>query len=395
MTKNKKNIFNDHDCLSMDRMMDYVHDRLSPKERNSIERHLQGCGFCEEAMEGFLLMEGKEDKAELIVAEINHEIGGKAEDGKIRWMMAASFAVAILAGGLLYLNSELNKGIEGSGVSSLKDTAQMSLEISSEESKDEADSLWEILVNNAEIKKEDKISLGNNNAPKDIVRAPEVHSDAYMIKEEESRLEKKAAGKAFEVQPETSGKDSIPVNGNVISNLTPVTESSKAVINKKNEVKADDKKLDYLSSSKNKTKMKKAVSNESKSMLSEGEKAEMMTDDVEDLPKVKDGISSYHKKNYQEAVLLLEEDLKAKPDSADALYYNGMSHFELKNFDRAILNFEKIQKSSRYYEDAQQMRAKAYLAKGDKVKAKSVLQEIINTGGKHKAWAEQEMKKMM
>ncbi len=56
-------------CLSLDVMMDYLHDRLSNKERNHVERHTLHCEFCSEAMEGLTI--GKEDSIKDIIASIN------------------------------------------------------------------------------------------------------------------------------------------------------------------------------------------------------------------------------------------------------------------------------------------------------------------------------------
>jgi tetratricopeptide (TPR) repeat protein len=56
-------------CLSLDVMMDYLHDRLSNKERNHVERHTLHCEFCSEAMEGLAM--GKEDTIKDIIASIN------------------------------------------------------------------------------------------------------------------------------------------------------------------------------------------------------------------------------------------------------------------------------------------------------------------------------------
>lgn len=60
-------------CLPLEVMMDYLHDRLSNKERNLVERHALHCEFCSDAMEGLAI--GKEDPIKDIIAsidEVNH-----------------------------------------------------------------------------------------------------------------------------------------------------------------------------------------------------------------------------------------------------------------------------------------------------------------------------------
>ncbi|GAL87279.1 hypothetical protein MYP_4509 [Sporocytophaga myxococcoides] len=56
-------------CLPLEVMMDYLHDRLSNKERNHVERHTLHCEFCSEAMEGLAM--SKEDPIKDIIASIN------------------------------------------------------------------------------------------------------------------------------------------------------------------------------------------------------------------------------------------------------------------------------------------------------------------------------------
>lgn len=402
MSKHKENIFKISGCLSMEQMMDYVHNRLSMKGRNKVERHLQECGLCEEAMEGFYLLKGKERETRAILSDIDKSLTAKVTDAKIRWMAAASLAVAVLAGGIMYLNTQLNPDTTRSEVSVVsQDTIRENApkEISGNLSRKDSFSM-----NKKEELSDEKISFNTTKEEKDISRQYEVTSDAFLAPSEINEEKEEKVIPAEKPSENTFGAGNAMKDTFLEPNASfDLSEESKEMDREEVVIAAKKAETKYNYNDSDKKKLKKRTSvphyrstpdEKSKS------KSEMFYGDFDDSNSKKDvktepdGINSYKNKDYKEAIVVLEEVLKFNPDSTDALYYNGLSHFELKNYNKALSNFEKILKGNKYYEDAVQMKAKIYIVKGEKEKAKQILQQIIDEGGKHKVWAEEEMKKL-
>jgi hypothetical protein len=107
MSKQIKNIFSDSDCPSQEVMLKYTSNLLKGGEKHAFERHLAGCAFCSEAMEGLSLMDSNEVR--LDVFELNKKIDEAGRPGRIiAWPMTAAASVAILlvAGTWFYLHNE-------------------------------------------------------------------------------------------------------------------------------------------------------------------------------------------------------------------------------------------------------------------------------------------------
>jgi len=92
---------------------------------------------------------------------------------------------------------------------------------------------------------------------------------------------------------------------------------------------------------------------------------------------------SLERRNYREAIARLNEFLKNHPQSEfadNAQYWIGESYYALKEFDRAILEFDVVR---RKYPSGEKVPAAllkqgfAFAELGDKVDARLILQELI------------------
>jgi hypothetical protein len=107
MSKQIKNIFSDSACPSQEVMMKYSYNVLKGEEKHAFERHLAGCAFCSEALEGLSSMDGRDVMRD--VWDINRKIDGSGRSRRIiGWPLAAAASVSILlvTGTWFYLHNE-------------------------------------------------------------------------------------------------------------------------------------------------------------------------------------------------------------------------------------------------------------------------------------------------
>ncbi len=106
-------------------------------------------------------------------------------------------------------------------------------------------------------------------------------------------------------------------------------------------------------------------------------------DDTEDSLEL--GKRYYNKKNYTEAIGIFE---KLRNTNPKALEYAGLTALQQKQYDKAIIYFEKIDKNAELLENKGKFYiALTYLKQGDEKRGKAILQEIIdnNLYGKKEA----------
>lgn len=87
--------------------------------------------------------------------------------------------------------------------------------------------------------------------------------------------------------------------------------------------------------------------------------------------------------NYKKALSRFETILRTYPDDINSLFYSGYCLFNLSEYKRSIIQFEKCINSEFYNfdEESQWMIAQCYLLDGNKHKAKQIFQEIIDYKG--------------
>ena len=79
---NKLNkIFSKTDCISEKMLNNYHDDKLSAKEKHSVEKHLIDCELCTDELEGLSLLKDK-SQINIIVDEINENIKLRSQNNK-------------------------------------------------------------------------------------------------------------------------------------------------------------------------------------------------------------------------------------------------------------------------------------------------------------------------
>lgn len=97
--------------------------------------------------------------------------------------------------------------------------------------------------------------------------------------------------------------------------------------------------------------------------------------------------------NYKKALSRFETILKTYPEDINSNFYSGYCLFNLGEYNTSILYFEKSINSeyNNFDEESEWMIAQCYLLKGNKSKAKILLQKIIDRNGYYSSQAKEKI----
>ena len=98
-----------------------------------------------------------------------------------------------------------------------------------------------------------------------------------------------------------------------------------------------------------------------------------------------DAMKSFNSGDYNAAADAFEKILKREPDNADALYFGGISDYINGKTAKSEINFDKLLKKGNIYTDGSKWyKANILLKKGKTDAAKTLLQDLTNTNGSYK-----------
>jgi tol-pal system protein YbgF len=95
------------------------------------------------------------------------------------------------------------------------------------------------------------------------------------------------------------------------------------------------------------------------------------------------GLEHFHSRDYRSAIEVFESLLATSANNSlsdNAQYWIGESHYALGQYDKAIIDFEKVftfPKSNKD-DDAQYKLGLCYMRKGDNVKAREEFQRLLD-----------------
>lgn len=405
-------------CLSLDIMMDYIHDRLSNKERNHVERHTLQCEFCNEAMDGLSL--SIEDNAKNIIAsidEVNHlesqillsaslqepelSLDETSDFTKKESMLkeeSISFEMAMPAVAAPMRRKE-KASIDDAKTYALKDVpAKKNFNWSKIAAAITGllllgGGIFFILqqkwtkdhpvasVKKSEVNSIDK-NIDNGNTDSIIAIAPlqkeqspqaPVYSDGVLSSEVPINEEALVPSKAEEIHQEGNAVvNEIHERELITEKPNASSAPAKQEADKLSEALMDNKAQDESINS----EFKKEIAIESESIKAKPVKSKKSvaapTADV----------------TMQDSVFI------ANGNSIQTTSFNkGLSFYNKGEYKKASLQFLNVKKSDPNYEEARWYLAKSYTAAGEKGKAKKVYLELIDMKGKFKEKAEEELRK--
>ncbi len=111
-----------------------------------------------------------------------------------------------------------------------------------------------------------------------------------------------------------------------------------------------------------------------------------------ELNNFKAGLVDYNQSKYNAAIKNFEASINNKQKATSSKYYIGMSYFNLNKHNKAISYFDKvIGTSSTLADDAMWYKSLALINKGQKNKAKDLLQAIIDINSSFKTKAQKKL----
>lgn len=120
-------IFSPTDCLSEKMMFDYIDNKLTPKERHLMEKHLLDCEFCSDAMEGLELLKNR-NRIKIVNQQIDEKVlpstSNETKVVRFNYRLITSIAAGLLllVGGVFFFNNFVNKSMKEASVAELKQT---------------------------------------------------------------------------------------------------------------------------------------------------------------------------------------------------------------------------------------------------------------------------------
>lgn len=370
-------------------MLAYIGNQLSAEDKARFEKLLQDDPFAQEALEGLQAASAVTAAAKIssIKKQVREKTGVKeARVIQLHWSAyayaAAIFGVLIGIGFLLvnYIgknNSELAQN-------KTQPTENIQL-LEADNSDTTTTDITTAYDSMSVVAPPQEVPVEKSTKQTDAARRDEVASND---------AEKKN-------QPVTETKNTVTTSGAVApspagNTNTPATESINFQLADDNAASGD-KAMQSVTITNSKTPAKPDV----KAKISnEGYTAAETTaakerGKTENKPATLDeAMKNFNSGNYQQSAEQFEQILKQDPESAEALYFGGISDYILGNTKKSEKNFDKLLKTNRYNEGSKWYKANILLKKGNKVEAKKLLEELAQGSSSYKERAQNKLEEM-
>ena len=104
----KYTLFEDSECISEQKMFDYIDNKFSAKEQHLLEKHMLHCELCSDALDGLQLLKNRNriDAIKLIVKEkISIAPDKKIIYFNIKIITSVAAGLLLLIGGVIFFNN--------------------------------------------------------------------------------------------------------------------------------------------------------------------------------------------------------------------------------------------------------------------------------------------------
>jgi len=388
MTNHINHIFTQSNCPSSEALKKYASGALDKETHRAVEHHLIDCPMCADEVEGLSMFENPTEFEHLIY-DIHTEIDNKTSKKTVFFTpfilkIAASFILVSMLSWIIIHQYHTKD-----------DTKLLIVEKNQEEKP--ASVLSYVDTSYFEQKEIQKPSIP---PPTEV---PKVHNTisgaaGSTVSRQAEELNQPILDSDYEISPA-----SVFVNDNKPALSDFQTTSLKedrhtvtTIAEEKSTMKASSDKnvmptaayrtesLNYERGAKKKGKKKQLDSSlhkpEQNMPITTGylDSALEITEE-ENILQFPDALNAYNNKQFTQAINILE----VTPPSDSVFYFLGMSYFNLHIFEKAIINLQKVQnnKTLPFYAHAQWYYAQSLLKTNNIIKAKNVLQIIIDEEG--------------
>ncbi|MCF6183109.1 MAG: tetratricopeptide repeat protein [Bacteroidales bacterium] len=383
MNSEINNIFNQSSCLTSREIEQYISGSLSKEEIRRVELHLADCPMCSDEIDGYILLSDK-NKLPVVVKNINNKIDKKVSAAKViplhsshkksiaKRIISIAASLILLLGAGYIINFYMNSDDEN-----LAETSSVEKTVLKENS---------LVTKNKNIKETDSDN---------IILEEKINNDVKTIngleKPEKPGNKKVTEQKTIKIQENNfNKKNTVSENKNNKKEIASVDD-----IKSSDEI-SEDITISSLAPVENNINVNKTVGEENKKTAqnfsfktTRGARFNSKTVNTKEIEKYKSmresALLSYSMKIYDEALKDFNYYLKYKPADYEILYKTGFSYYKLRNYDKAISDFDKVifEGVNKYVEDARWYKAKSLINLGKKENAKIILNEIIAENGKY------------
>ncbi len=410
-----KDLFTETGCIRYDRLLQYRNGKLNEADKHEMEMHLVDCPLCSDALEGFMLVTTGN-----AVDEVKNELREMVNSGsqvnlKKYYFAAASVAAIILLAVVSYYQFRevkierlaVKETVEQSEPAQLnetpiQDSVQDNESVEMQKQDDENREALFQRQQSANLSTSPRSQI-NTNQSLSIGAAPVVLPPFERQSATIGEAEQAEIADSEPVKDEAAGTTASFNLSGVVSERGTVTPAPSdnfityvdnlKIIDYK-DINTEDKNnatLENATPSKyqNVSKKESAVAEELKS----GDKALRKTTYAGFIAAP---VMLYNQGLFESAVKGFDEILAMHPNDQNALFYKGMSMFQLKNFNQAITLLTIVGKTegSPFTEEARYYTAKSYVAVGDTKKGALLLKEIVSGHGFYASQAGEELKKL-
>lgn len=438
-------IFSNTTCVSKELMIKYINKQLTKSELHEVETHMLDCDLCTDAMAGM-----KYAKNSAVLFAIDQKINQKIESKKSNsfyksgWLMAAASLIAVIFGAYFLMNlfdeTKLNKN--EMAIHENKDNTPFATKNTIEEEVVEEDVAEKNVIKNTaildekivsqpsttraiEVKEDKETALENSlkksqeqedNSTESNYFSNSATNEAVLKEEPEVLLDEEAVPSQtlsdnFEATINTSIKSkgvdkTNEQNKREKSSKAPsaVSESAAGTLSKPNASKFNSasstyylhgvKVVDYTITYQNEEDFKKQADANGTSADFVNQEQKMKAENDLENTIVKEtykdvlerGILNFNQLDYKEALTDFELILAKHPLDVNALFYGGISAFNLTYYKNALAKFDAVLNNpyQTFNQEAKWHKALTLIALKEKSKAKKLLNEIVYENGFYK-----------
>lgn len=392
---NIEKLFSETDCLSAKTIQRYLSDELTDREEYAVERHINACPFCADAVEGFLMLE---NPAEITgqVNILNNKIKNLATTNAINKQKAITFTtkkpvfyyISIAASILLiigfYMLYHFSELPEDDVAQTIEESAKESGRIVSKDEIEQSTDYHTVEEPKPSDKKEisvidnqDKGSGSNESA--ELADETTVDDDIQGIRSTTDSDNK-------ELQPIEYDKINNQIAENKMSELAETNE--KAVVRKDEPVAVLDEmeENDIMQVTDDAGNERKMLERKKQSSIIKDRSKASRDEETNISSNYKFAVQLFNDSAYQKALKLFERELENNPNSTEAMLFTGKCLSKLNHHNKAITYFDAIlsMKKSVYTAEAQWQKLKSLLALGKNENALLLIEEIKSENSKNK-----------
>lgn len=366
---NLNRIFAESDCISNQTMLNYLDGKLSSKEKNNVEVHIESCELCKDEFEGLKSMTDR-NKLPEIVSDLNLQISmithKRKKHALFPQVSAMAAIVLLLVGFAWFFFYIIHLSPESLG------KKEMAQALEAQKEKEEIQKFIDENKVNPNVEIDITLKKAETKEISPSIPSIEEKSELSLVSDSESIKYKdevvlKDLRKEDELKNENKEVTTNVITGNAKDNVDDKVVSSDNAVNE-----------DFA-----------FVSSESEEKKDRSKSKKIQTNKAEGpavAPSPFDqALIEYNKHNYKSAIELFLKNENTISNKDELYYYLGMCYQKTNKDNKAIQYYDKVvtNTKSKYYENALWNKSQILIKSGQNKDAIQNLNLIISNKGQN------------